>query len=191
MGTLILTRLAAPFGMWETHALDPLPTTPDVMTGLREHWRECAGDQPFPHALDFTPVALRAMAGYLALVDLRPGVDQARYLWAGPDLVRLFGAPLTGRLLSQCYSGQTLREVRDAYHRMLDQGGPVFSDRRFRVFQEKLGYHRLLLPLLDERGAVGFAMLMLLPKGNLRSSLDWRLLEMELDLATAIRSDGR
>ncbi len=146
MGTVILTRLAAPFGMWETHAPEPLDHTPDSMVELRDQWRECGGGKAVPRALDFTPVALRRLAGDLAPVDLRPGVDQARYLWAGPNLVQLFGSPLTGRLLSQCYSGQTLREVRDAYRRMLSMGGPVFSDRRFRIFSEKLGYHRLLLP---------------------------------------------
>ncbi|MFY8095013.1 MAG: PAS domain-containing protein [Niveispirillum sp.] len=188
MGTVILTRLAAPFGMWETHAPDPLDHTPDEMVDLRDQWRECRDGQAIPRALDFTPLALRRLAGNLAVVDLRLGVDQARYLWAGPNLVQLFGGPLTGRLLSQCYSGQILQEVRDAYRRMLTMSGPVFSDRRFRVFSEKLGYHRLLLPLLDDRGEIGFAMLMLLPRGGLRSAVEWRGLEMELDLANALRS---
>lgn len=187
MGTVILSRLAAPFGMWETHGLNPLDQTPDTMVELRDQWHECAGGRAIPRALDFTPVALRSLAGNLAVVDLRTGVDQARYLWAGPNLVQLFGSPLTGRLLSQCYSGQILREVRDAYHRMLLAASPVFSDRRFRVFREKLGYHRLLLPLLDDRGEIGFAMLMLLPKGGLRCATEWRVLEMELDLANALR----
>lgn len=188
MGTVILTRLAAPFGMWETHAPEPLDHTPDTMVELRDQWRECRGGQGIPRALDFTPVALRSLAGNLAVIDLRQGVDHARYLWAGPNLVQLFGSPLTGRFLSQCYSGQTLQEVRDAYHRMLAMAGPVFSDRRFRVFSERLGYHRLLLPLLDDHGEIGFAMLMLLPKSGLRFAADWRVLEMELDLANALRS---
>lgn len=191
MGMLIFSRLAAPFGMWETHAGEPLQDTPDLMVELRDQWRECAAGPAIPRALDFTPVALRSIANNLALVDLRLGVEQARYLWAGQGLVKLFGSPLTGKLLSQCYKGQTLAEVRDAYRRMLELGGPVFSDRRFRVFTEKLGYHRLMLPLLDDTGEVGFAMLMILPKGNLRSSMDWRCLEMELDLVEALRSTER
>ncbi|WP_165771945.1 PAS domain-containing protein [Niveispirillum lacus] len=162
--------------------------TPDMMVTLCDHWRSCSSGSEIPQAMDFTPVALRNMAGNLALVDLRLGVDHARYLWAGPKLVELFGSPLTGRLLSHCYSGQTLKEVREAYRRMLSVAGPVFSDRRFRVFRKKLGYHRLLLPLLDDRHEIGFAMLMLLPKGELRSAAEWRVLEMELDLAQALRS---
>ncbi len=191
MGMLIFSRLAAPFGMWETHAGEPLQDTPDMMAELRDAWRECAAGPAIPRALDFTPVALRSIANNLALVDLRLGVEQARYLWAGQGLVKLFGSPLTGKLLSQCYSGKTLAEVRDAYRRMLELGGPVFSDRRFRVFTEKLGYHRLMLPLLDDTGEVGFAMLMILPKGNLRTASDWRCLEMELDLVEALRSTER
>lgn len=190
MGTLIFTRLAAPFGMWETHSDQPLAETPDAMVALAAQWRDCSGqDQPIPKALDFTPVALRGMAGNMALVDLRRGVEPARYLWAGANLVTLFGEPLTSKLLCQCYSGQTLREVRDAYRRMLAARGPVFSDRRFRVFRQKLGYHRLLLPLLDEKGEIGFALLMLLPKGRLRASVEWRVLELELDLARALMTD--
>ncbi|MFV3076064.1 PAS domain-containing protein [Niveispirillum fermenti] len=191
MGTLILARLAAPFGMWETHAPHPLPDTPDSMAAFHLDWQQCRGSQAFPTALGFTPQALQGPAGNLALVDLRRGVEQARYLWAGPNLVKLYGASLTGRLLSQCYRGQALADVRAAYQRMLDQQGPVFSDRRFRIFGEKLGYHRLLLPLLDERGKVGFAMLLLLPKGNLKSSVDWRPYEIELELAEALRSESR
>lgn len=191
MGTLILARLAAPFGMWETHAPQPLPDTPDSMVALHLDWQQSRGDQAFPTLPVFTSQALKGPAGHLALVDLRRGVDQARYLWAGPNLVKLYGASLTGRLLSQCYRGQALLDVRDAYRRMLDQQGPVFSDRRFRIFGEKLGYHRLLLPLLDEREKVGFAMLMLLPKGNLKSSVDWRPYEIELELAEALRPESR
>ena len=191
MGMLIFSRLAAPFGMWETHAVEPLQDTPDIMVDLRDQWRECTDGPAIPRALDFTPVALRSVAHNLALVDLRLGVEQARYLWAGQGLVKLFGAPLTGKLLSQCYSGPTLTEVRDAYRRLLELGCPVFSDRRFRVFTEKLGYHRVMLPLLDDTGEIGFAMLMILPKGNLHSASDWRYLEMELDLVEALRSTER
>ncbi len=191
MGMLIISRLAAPFGMWETHAGEPLQDTPDMMVELRDQWRECATGTSIPRALDFAPVALRSIANNLALVDLRLGVDQARYLWAGQGLVKLFGAPLTGKLLSQCYNGSTLAEVREAYRRMLHLGRPVFSDRRFRVFKEKLGYHRLMLPLLDDTGKIGFAMLLILPKGNLRAASDWRCLEMELDLIAALRSTER
>lgn len=191
MGMLIFSRLAAPFGMWETHAVEPFQDTPDIMVDLRDQWQECASSPKIPRALDFTPVALRSVAHNLALVDLRLGVEQARYLWAGQGLVKLFGAPLTGKLLSQCYSGPTLAEVRDAYRRMVELGGPVFSDRRFRVFTEKLGYHRLILPLLDDTGEIGFAMLMILPKGNLHSASDWRYLEMELDLVEVLRGTER
>lgn len=191
MGTLIFTRMAAPFGMWETHSEQPLAETPEAMIALGAQWRDgCGQGRPIPKALDFTPVALRGMAGNMALVDLRRGVDQARYLWAGPNLVSLFGEGLTGKLLSQCYSGQILREVRDAYRRMLAARGPIYSDRRFRVFRQKLGYHRLLLPLLDEKGEIGFALLMLLPKGRLRSAVEWRVLELELDLTRALLADA-
>lgn len=192
MGTLIFTRLATPFGMWETHSDQPQPQTPDAMVALGRAWQErTTPDQPIPRALDFTPVALRGAAGHLALVDLRQGVGQGRYLWAGSHLVTLFGGPLTGKLLSQCYSGPILQDVRDAYQRMVTARGPIFSDRRFRVFREKLGYHRLLLPLLDEKGEIGFALLMLMPKGQLRAAVDWRVLELELDLVRTLGATAR
>lgn len=191
MGLLIISRLAAPFGMWETHDIDPLADTPQTLVMLRDHWQEHSMKGVIPRALDFTPVALRQLAGHVALIDLRAGIDLARYLWAGPALVELFGATLTGRLLSQCYGGRTLTEVRDSYRRMLEMKSPVFSDRRFRVFSRKLGYHRLLLPLLDDNGKIGFAILALLPKGDLRSAQEWRPLELELELNAALRDSDR
>lgn len=186
-GNLIFTRLAAPFGMWETHSGQPFAQTPDAMVALSAAWQHGAtADKPIPRALDFTPVALRGAASSLALVDLRQGLAPARYLWAGSHLVSLFGGPLIGKRLNECYGGQTLREVREAYQRMIDARGPVFSDRRFRVFRKKLGDHRLLLPLLDERGEIGLALLMLIPKGQLRAAVDWRVLELELDLVRTL-----
>lgn len=190
MGTLILARMAAPFGMWETHSDVPAPDMPAAMTDLYAAWKQAAGPESHPRAVDFVPRALQSMAPNLALVDLRRGVEQGRYLWAGPNLAKLFGSSLTGRLLSQCYRGQALKDVKQAYQRLLSANAPVFSDRRFRVFSEKLGYHRLLLPLLDDHDRVGFAMLMLVPKGQLRAASDWRPLEIELELVEMLRGSG-
>ena len=63
MGTLILTRLAAPFGMWETHSAQPFAETPDAMVALCTQWREsCRNGQSIPKALDFELSGLDMMA---------------------------------------------------------------------------------------------------------------------------------
>lgn len=191
MSNLILARLAAPFGMWETHSTLPQDETPSPLCRLHAVWRANAKDGTHPIVTAFLPDLLQVLpSGHLALVDLRRGVERARYVWAGTALVRLFGSALAGRLLSECYSGQVLLEVYDAYRRMQAENGPVFSHRRFRVFEEKLGYHRLLLPLADESGRPGYAMLMIIPKAGLKEAADWRPLEVEVELINLFRQHG-
>lgn len=184
---LVFARFAGNFGMWETHGAAPHPACPDLLVGLHGLWAARARPGRHPDvgtlALDRLP---RGLADHCAVVDLRWGIPQARYTHVGTTLVKLYGAPLAGRHLSAAYSGTVLAEVRAAYARLLDIDGPLFTERTFRVFDAKLGYHRLLLPLSGEGHPVSHALLGLVPKGNVRSAIDWRTLEAELALADLV-----
>lgn len=184
---LVFARFASNFGMWETHGATPHPTCPDLLAGLHGLWAQAARPGRHPDAdtlaLDRLP---RGMAEHCAVVDLRWGIRQARYTHVGGTLARLYGAPLAGRHLSAVYAGTVLVEVRAAYARLLDADGPLFTERTFRVFDAKLGYHRLLLPLSSPGWRVSHALLGLVPKGNVRSAIDWRTLEAELALADLV-----
>ncbi|QJE71837.1 hypothetical protein HHL28_00765 [Aerophototrophica crusticola] len=184
---LVFARFAGNFGMWETHGTTPHADCPAMLVGLHGLW--AAKARPGRHA-DADALALdrlpRALADHCALVDLRWGIPQARYTHVGNTLVKLYGAPLAGRHLSAVYSGNVLAEVRGAYARLMEADGPLFTERTFRVFDAKLGYHRLLLPLSGEGRRVSHALLGLVPKGNVRSAIDWRTLEAELALADLV-----
>jgi hypothetical protein len=192
MGSLVMARLAAPFGMWERHAVEPDEETPQSIRDLYEQWTLCAKvSGRHPKALTFVPIALKHQPSHLALVDLRRGMSQAKYLWAGPGLTRLFGSALTGKSLAQCYHGQTLRDVEAAYERLLNDDKPLFTSRQFRVFNEKLGYDRLILPLMDEFENVGYGMLMIAPKSGIVAASDWRPIAIEVELMSILEQESQ
>jgi hypothetical protein len=123
---------------------------PDIrdqrLRGLWEYWSSKRVGMALPGRAAISPLEMRAWLGNLLLMDVVDGGRDFRYRLHGTQLVQLFGADLTGKLVSAL-------AVRDV-ERLLAEGRTVVASRSWHYTEETVvaekqhvGISKLILPL--------------------------------------------
>ncbi len=166
---------------WTAHALTLEAIAPAQLQILRDVWERSRDEGGTPRLSRFDPALLGPVLRHVALVDVSEGVRMARYRLVGAALTRLYGRDLNGRFIVQCYTGDVLMEVLEAYRKVVESGQPLYSTREFQILGRSFGYRRLLVPLCREGDAVSHVVLGLYPsKRDLTEASQWRGVEEEL-----------
>lgn len=166
---------------WTAHALTLEAIEPVQLQTLREVWEQSRDGTGAARLSRFDPGRLGPVLRHVALVDLSEGVRMARYRLVGAAPTKLYGRDLSGRYIAQCYTGEVLAEVLDAYRKVVETGQPLFSTREFQLLGRSFGYRRLLVPLCREGDKVSHAVLGLYPsKRDFTDARQWRSVEEEL-----------
>ncbi|HTZ79822.1 MAG TPA: PAS domain-containing protein [Stellaceae bacterium] len=122
---------------------------------LREHWLELAADREMPLAHEIDAVNLRPALGFIILVDVVEGGRDFRYRLFGSALAAASGFDMTGRLLSDHRASPHIPAFYlAAYRAVLRRREPLFTEHGPSHVVRTKAWHRLVLPLADESGAI-------------------------------------
>ena len=122
---------------------------------LLNYWRERAGKRRAPGVRDIDPVEMRPALGFIVLADVIEGGEDFRFRLYGSTVASVSGFDLTGKCVSEhpapdYVSAFYLALYRAAYRR----GEPVSTSHRPPLAVHTHTWHRLMLPLADESGAI-------------------------------------
>ena len=122
---------------------------------LLNYWRERAAARPAPRIHDIDPVDMRPALGFIVLADVLDGGEDFRFRLYGSVVASVSGFDLTGKRLSEhpapdYVSSFYLALYRAAYRR----GEPVSTSHRPPLAVHTRVWHRLMLPLASETGAI-------------------------------------
>jgi hypothetical protein len=125
------------------------------LRALFDHWVALSAGRHCPHAREIDPLDMKAALGYVHLLDvLDDGVD-FRYRLFGSKASSVSGFDLTGRLVSEgrapAYIGQFALAV---YRVAFESREPVLTTHGPAGAIHTAAWHRLVLPLADETGAI-------------------------------------
>jgi len=135
------------------------PTSADLpslqLRFLLDYWRERAGGRPAPRVRDIDPVEMRPVLGFIVLTEVIEGGTDFRFRLYGSTVASVSGFDLTGKRLSEHPAPEYvcafyLALYRAAYRR----GEPVSTTHRPPLAVHTHAWHRLMLPLVDESGAI-------------------------------------
>ncbi|TQV83664.1 PAS domain-containing protein [Denitrobaculum tricleocarpae] len=118
---------------------------------LLEHYMEARGTRAMPSRHDIDALRLGPVLPFIWLSDFEPAHNTFRYRLAGEEVNAVFGARITGLLLSDMVKGERFTAVNNLFLRVINEGlalhaeGPVYrcTDRM------TLG-ERLVLPLSSD-----------------------------------------
>ena len=129
---------------------------PATVVDLIAWWHAACGAQAMPPKTAVTPESLRRWLGDLSLVE-RVG-DDFRYRVYGTNLAQAAGFDLTGRLMSAAFPPAVARFYADQYELVTRERRPLFSlnTRPLHMDVTARTWQRLVLPLSDVDGAIGF-----------------------------------
>ncbi len=132
---------------------------PAAVVDLIAWWQAACAAQPVPPKTAVTPESLRRWLGDLSLVE-RVGTD-FRYRVYGSNLAQVAGFDLTGRLMSAAFPADVARFYTDQYALATRERRPLFSvnSRPLHMGVTARTWQRLVLPLSDVDGAIGFFLL--------------------------------
>lgn len=116
------------------------------LRGLWQYWSSKRESPALPGRAAISPLEMRAWLGHLLLMDVIDAGRDFRYRLHGTQLVQLFGADLTGQLVS----GLPVRDV----DRLLAEGRLVVASRSWHYTEETvvaekqhIAISKLILPL--------------------------------------------
>lgn len=134
-----------------------------LLAGLYDYWASRRGAAAAPSRGDIDPLEMQTWLGNLLLIDCLPA-DDFRYRLYGTQFVREFGKEMTGRSISELPDAQQTairaeyKAARDAarpLHRIYTAEFDLAALIRPRPDARKRAtWERLILPLIDEVGAV-------------------------------------
>lgn len=132
---------------------DQIPM-PELRT-LFDHWVTLSAGRHCPRACEIDPLDMKAALGYVHLLDIvEDGID-FRYRLFGSKASSVSGFDLTGRLASEnrapAYIGQFALAV---YRVALESREPVLTIHGPAGAIYTAAWHRLVLPLADDTGAI-------------------------------------
>ncbi|MEG6510120.1 PAS domain-containing protein [Methyloligella sp. 2.7D] len=73
---------------------------------LYDYWKRAAGERQMPARADFQPGQVPKLLPNIALIDLDPGLRDAKFRLAGTALRDVYGGEVTGRRLDQVFAGE-------------------------------------------------------------------------------------
>jgi hypothetical protein len=127
----------------------------DDMVRLAKHCAALAGTGEIPNRRDFRPTDVAWLLGRMYLIDvLEGGVDYCFRLF-GTFWEIMYGADLTGRLLSEIEAAGNLYALRGDYDMVVAMRTPSFHPGKL-VWpnQKSIKYERLLIPFSHDDGQV-------------------------------------
>jgi hypothetical protein len=136
---------------------NPLPEhVPDApLHALLEYWTELRDGDRLPPAAKIDPLGMRGALGYVMLVDVVDQGHDFRYRLYGSALASISEFDMTGRLLSSHAASAYIREFSLAMYRAaLQRREPVFSKYGPAGTLVIAQWRRIILPLVDESGAI-------------------------------------
>jgi hypothetical protein len=134
------------------------PTSPSIaapqLRFLLEYWTGLAAHGP-PNRRAIDPLDMRPALGYVILVDAVDGGRDFRFRLYGSSIALISHMEMTGRLMSEQrvsgYVGEfTLASNRAVVVRRL----PLYTERTPAVAERTTCWQRIVLPLVDDAGAV-------------------------------------
>lgn len=129
-----------------------------VTQGQRElfdYWLRAAGRRSMPARSDLDPLKVPRLLPHLGLIDLRDGVDQGLFRLAGTRLRDIYGHEITGKRVSQVFSGDCATYWSRIHRRVAEKGLPAYGVVRGPVEgREHVVLFWLRLPLSDDGAQV-------------------------------------
>jgi hypothetical protein len=122
---------------------------------LLHHWNALKGTQPYPRGAQIDPLQLQPALGFIALVDVVDRGADFRYRLFGSKIAYVSGFDVTGRLVSQHPASPYIVEFSlAAYRAVLRRGEPMATVHSPPPAVSTTVWHRLILPLAGEGGAI-------------------------------------
>ena len=138
--------------IWAPRADD---LAPRQLRFLLTHWTELKGARRYPLCGQIDPFQLQPALGFIALVDVVDRGADFRYRLFGSKIAYVSGFDVTRRLVSQHPASPYIVEFSlAAYRAVLRRGEPVATVHSPPPAVSTTVWHRLVLPLAREGGAI-------------------------------------
>lgn len=122
---------------------------------LFDYWLQSAGARAMPARADLDPLKVPRLLPNLGLIDLRGGFDQGLFRLAGTRLRDVYGKEITGRRLSDVFSGESAAYWQSIHARVAEEAMPAHGVIRGPAEgREHVVLFWLRLPLSDDGGRV-------------------------------------
>lgn len=132
------------------------PPTDPVLSRLLSYWDGLRGERPAPARGDIDPAKMAFALDRVALVEVL-GDGELRCIIAGQQLAAALGRNVANLLGSQVLDRRKRPDIWAIYDDAIAGCRPRSGDGRCRLPDgTTVPYTRLLLPLLDDRGDVGW-----------------------------------
>jgi hypothetical protein len=129
-----------------------------VVAGHRElfdYWIRVAGARPMPARSDLDPLKVPKLLPNIGLIDVREGVDRARFKLAGTRLHEIYGQEITGKRADEVFAGEIAAYWRRVHERVVETGFPIAGVVRGPALgRDHIVLFWMRLPLSDDGGAV-------------------------------------
>jgi hypothetical protein len=129
-----------------------------VVAGHRElfdYWIRAAGARPMPARSDLDPLNVPKLLPNLGLIDVREGVERARFRLAGTRLHEIYGQEITGKRADDIFTGETATYWQRVHARVVETRFPLCGVVRGPALgRDHIVLFWMRLPLSDDGGAV-------------------------------------
>ena len=92
---------------------------------LYQYWQRAAGSRRMPSRADFDPFSIPKLLPCIGLIDVRDGLDEARFRLAGTRLRDVYGEEITGKRLDLIYAGPRADYWRGVHAEVVARGVPL------------------------------------------------------------------
>jgi len=128
---------------------------PPQLRFLLDYWTERAAGRPAPEVNDVDPLEMRPALGFIVLADVIDGGRDFRIRLYGSAVSAVAGFDLTGKLVAEHPASPYLVSFYcAAYRAACLRREPVFTMHKPPPSVHTHSWHRLNLPLTDEKGEV-------------------------------------
>ena len=143
---------AGPALLWQPAAEDIAPAQ---LRFLLTHWNRLRGAERFARADRIDPLEMRPALGYINMLDPVDEGRDFRFRLFGSAIAAAAEFDLTGELMSEGKIAPFLMEYELALHRaVFKRGEPALTSLTPPASLSQATWHKLVLPLADESGAI-------------------------------------
>lgn len=137
-------------------ALDDFPHVREQRTRLLlTHWLERRGDSVAPARTAIDPAAILAILPDVWICDFLPAEDRFRMRLAGEEINQVYGGSIRSKYFEDIITPAMLPELNRRYRRVIEVPAILHcSGQIYLASGRSVVGERLVLPLLDESGAV-------------------------------------
>ena len=122
---------------------------------LIKYWNDLAGTRSMPLAREIDAVEMRSALGYVILLDVIGAGHDFCYRLFGSTIAGVSGFDMTGKSVSAHKASPYITEFfLAAYSAAFQRGEPLLTEHGPPAAVNTFAWHRLVLPLADDSGAV-------------------------------------